>query len=63
MQEQIEEMEMQIGKIESEKNIKTTTDIALLRMRVEALEDRVKELESRFFKHVHFSGYFSGGPE
>ena len=44
MQEQIEEMEMQIGKVESGKNIKTKTDIALLRMRIEALESRVEVL-------------------
>ena len=45
MQEWIEDLEMQIGKIESGINIKTKTDIALLRMRVELLEERVNALE------------------
>ena len=51
MQGQIEEMEMQIGKIDPVKplRVKTKIDIALLRMRVEYLEDVVLKLERRVF--------------
>ena len=59
MQEQIEEMEMQIGKAEGVDG-KPSRGLAI---RIIELEKRVKELESRFNKHVHFSGYFSGNPE
>jgi len=57
MQEWIEDLEMHIGKIESGINIKTKTDIALLRMRVELLESRVKELDSRV-QHIEEVGCY-----
>ena len=63
MQGQIEEMEMQIGKAEGVDGKPSMIDFWGLAIRIIELEKRVKELESRFNKHVHFSGYFSGNPE